>query len=113
MAEPWFDPNLYAWIPGTLLGVAGGLMGGLAGTLVPRGKAKTLVLGMFWSYIVGSALLLAVAVVAYVQGQPYGIWYGLGLPGVIGVLVVGGLLPVIERGYRDAEIRRIGAHDLE
>ncbi len=37
MSDPWFDPNLYAWIPGTAFGVTGGLWGGLAGTLAPAG----------------------------------------------------------------------------
>jgi RHS repeat-associated protein len=36
MNDPWFNENLYSWIPGTALGVLGGLWGGLAGTLAPR-----------------------------------------------------------------------------
>ena len=34
----WFDPVRYAWIPGTALGLWGGLEGTLAGLLAPRGK---------------------------------------------------------------------------
>ena len=41
MTTPWFDPTLYAWIPGTVFGSAAGLMGALVGWLVPQGKARS------------------------------------------------------------------------
>jgi hypothetical protein len=47
MTEPWFDPNLYAWIPGTALGIAGGVLGSLGGVLAPRGRARGVVLGLY------------------------------------------------------------------
>jgi len=112
MATPWFDPNLYAFIPGTLLGVVGGTLGALAGTLAPRGKARGLVQGAFGAVIAASALMLALAVVALATGQPYGIWYGLGLPGLIGIVVFGALLPVVRARYREAETRRMGVADF-
>lgn len=113
MPEPWFNPNLYAWIPGTVYGVAGGLLGGLAGTLAPQGKARSLVVGSFYTMIGISILLLIVGVAAYFSGQPYGIWYGLGLPGVLGVILFPSLLPVIHRRYREAEERSMKAQDME
>lgn len=112
MTEPWFDANLYAWIPGTLLGIAGGILGSLAGILAPRGKAKGLVLGFHGLVIGVSAVLLIAGVVAFIQGQPYGIWYGLGLPGLLGITVFGALLPVLSKRYRQAEERRLAAHDM-
>lgn len=112
MTEPWFDPIRYAWIPGTLLGVGGGLLGSLAGVLAPRGKAKALVLGLHVSMLVVCFGLLVAAVVALTQGQPYGVWYGLGLPGLIGSTVLGGLLPVVLTRYKEAEQRRLAARDL-
>jgi hypothetical protein len=27
MSDPWFNPSLYAWIPGTVFGGVGGLWG--------------------------------------------------------------------------------------
>jgi hypothetical protein len=60
MTEPWFDPKLYAWIPGTMLGIAGGLLGGLGGWLAPRGRARRIVLGIYWLIIIMSAGLLMV-----------------------------------------------------
>lgn len=112
MSEPWFNPNYFAWIPGTLLGVLGGTWGGLAGMMAPRGKAKGLVLGLGFGLLAASALLLVVAVVAWAQGQPYGVWYGLGLPGIIGPVVLGANLPNIVRVYRMAEGRKMEARDL-
>ena len=111
MNDPWFDPA-YAWLPGTVLGCTCGLIGGLAGFLVPQGKAKELILGAFYVMIVFSAVLLVAAIVGYFSGQPYGIWYGLGLAGLIGVLVMGANLPQVNRWYRQAEERRMKAHDL-
>ena len=44
MIQPWFDPNQYAWIPGTAYGVIAGLMGAMVGWLVPRGRARGFIL---------------------------------------------------------------------
>jgi hypothetical protein len=112
MTEPWFDPNVYAWIPGTLLGVAGGLDGALVGMCAPRGRFKTLVLGLHFAIIASCAALLVLGIVAKVSGQPYGVWYGLGLPGLIGVVVCGSLTPVIRKRYLEAELRKSMADDL-
>ena len=112
MSDPWFNPNLYAWIPGTAFGVLGGLWGGLAGTLAPRGRGRRLVLGSCWALVIASALLLALAVAAIACGQPWGVWYGLGLPGVLGLLVIPPNLFVIRRRYRQAEERGMAVRDL-
>ena len=111
MSEPWFDPR-YAWLPGTLLGCLGGTWGGLAGWLAPRGKAKALIVGAFWFLVIASAGMLIAGAVGFLNGQPYSVWYGLGLAGVIGVLVLGINGPLVFRRYRQAEERRIQAQDL-
>jgi hypothetical protein len=113
MSEPWFNPNLYAWIPGTVLGVVGGTWGGLMGTLGPRGKAKRLMLGGLWMLLACSAILLVAGIVALLTGQPYGVWYGLGLAGLIGLLAIGANTPMALKMYRDAEVRRMKAQDLQ
>ncbi len=112
MTEPWFDPNRYAWVFGTALGITGGILGSLAGSLAPRGKAKPLVVGLFVATLMACAVLLTAGVVALLQGQPYGVWYGLGFPGLLGLAVIGGLLPLVQRRYREAEQRRLSATDL-
>jgi len=112
MNEPWFDPNLYAWIPGTLLGTLGGLWGALVGTLAPRGKAKSLVLGSLGLMLAACAVMLTLGVLALLKHQPYGVWYGLMLPGVIGLVVLGSLTPVALTRYREADTRKMQARDL-
>jgi hypothetical protein len=112
MNEPWFDANLYAWIPGTVLGVLGGLWGSLAGVLAPRGQAKLLVSGLWCLLMTASALLLLAGLIGWVQGQPYGVWYGLGLPGLIGGMVLGPMWFVMRMRYREAETQRLAAKDL-
>ena len=112
MSEPWFDPRYYAWLPGTLLGVLGGVWGGIGGMCAPRGKAKGLVMGFAWALLAGSIAFLAMGIIAWVSGQPYGIWYGFGLAGVIGVIVIGANMPVMFMAYRKAEERKMGARDL-
>src|SRR6266508_1746973 len=93
MSEPWFDANYYAWIPGTLLGTLGGLWGALVGILAPQGKGKALVLGSLGVLLLASVVLLVLGIVALAGRQPYGVWYGLLLSGIIGLVVLGSLSP--------------------
>jgi hypothetical protein len=112
MSEPWFDPNSYSWIPGTALGVLGGLWGCLVGILAPRGRARGFVLGFTWALLLLSAGLLALGVVALIAGQPYGVWYGFGLAGLIGLVVIGANTFTVHWAYRQAEARKLAARDL-
>lgn len=112
MTEPWYDGNLYGWIPGATLGLLGGLWGVLVGTLAPRGRARGLVLGATWGLLLGSAVLLALGVAALLCGQPYGVWYGLGLAGLIGLVVIGANMFTVYWVYRMAEARKMAARDL-
>jgi uncharacterized membrane protein len=105
MAEPWFDANSWAWLPGTLLGTFAGLWGALTGTLAPQGKARHLVLGLGWLLLGVSLVLLAAGLTALVSGQPHDVWNSLGLPGLIGAVVIASLFPVINKRYREAEQR--------
>jgi hypothetical protein len=54
-----------------------------------------------------SLVLLGGGLAALVSGQPYGVWYGLGMGGLIGTLVLGPILPVVRKRYREAEERRL------
>jgi MFS family permease len=112
MTEPWFDPAQYAWIPGTVYGVAAGLMGVLVAWLVPRGRARALILRAWFTLWATAVALLIVGIVALVEGQPWGIWYGLALPGGIGTLIVGANTVLIAKKYREVEERRLAAKDF-
>ena len=46
------------------------------------------------------------------MGQPYGIWYGPVLLGVIATAVIGGLMPMAHRAYRQADERRLQAEEF-
>lgn len=112
MVEPWFDPNHYAWIPGTVYGLAAGWMGAVVGLNAPKGKKKGFVLKAWFTLWAVAVALIIAGVVALVNGQPWGVWYGLLLPGVIGTLVVGANSLVIIKRYREVEQRKIAAKDL-
>lgn len=112
MSEPWFDPNQYAWIPGTVLGVVGGMLGSLIGIFAPRGKGKNVFVGIMWGLMGVGLVVLVVGVVALLKGQPYGIWYGFLLPGLMLPILMGCLIPVIKNAYRQAELRKAAAQDL-
>jgi hypothetical protein len=110
--EPWFDPNQYAWIPGTVFGSTAGIMGGMVGWLVPRGKGRRFIL-TGWITLWASAFALGCAgMVALLNGQPWGVWYALLLPGVIGTIVMGATLLIILKSYREVEQRRLSAKDF-
>lgn len=112
MTDPWFNPNYWGWLPGTFLGCFAGLWGALAGTFAPRGKGRSLILGFGLLLFGLSMSLLTAGLTALASGQPEGVWYSLGLAGLIGVAVIGPMLPVVRNRYREAEERRMQAQDL-
>ncbi len=112
MMQPWFNANHYAWIPGTAYGLAAGLMGGLVGWLAPRGRGRSFILRAWFALWIIAVALLVAGFVALAQGQPWGVWYALLLPGAIGFLVVGANSFVVAKTYRQVEQRRLAAKDL-
>ena len=112
MSEPWFDANLWGWLPGTAVGVAGGVWGSLVGIFAPRGRGKALIWASYWLLLATGIVLTSVSVYAIACGQPYGVWYALLLPGVLIVLVLGPLGFVGRKAYRQAEERRIRSEDI-
>jgi hypothetical protein len=112
MNEPWFDPARYAWLAGTLVGVFGGVWGSLVGVCASRGRARGLVVGFFRTAVLCFAALAAAGLVALVAGQPWGVWFFLGLPGVLGLLIFLPLRRVMTVAYAQAEARRMQAKDL-
>ena len=112
MNEAWIHPGILGSILGGTLGTLGGIIGTLASIFVPKGKAKKLVLGVVIFSIVLSLILLVIGIIAYLSGQPRGVCYGVGYPGLVGTVVFGIGYPVTLKRYRDAELRKSMAEDL-
>jgi hypothetical protein len=116
MAEPWFDPNHFGAYYGAIVGGGGGaligVMGGVLGYCASRGVARRWVLGGMYLVVALGLLQLGFGGYAWLQGQPYGIWYPPLMCGVVYAGVMGGLIPVIRARYREAEGRRLEAGAL-
>jgi hypothetical protein len=102
----------WQWIPGTVFGVLAGLYGAFTGIVAPKGKARSLVMGLGIFFECASVLLLIAGVVLWLQGQPYATWYGILLPGFIGTLVFSQIFITIPRAYAQAEMRKMRAKDI-
>jgi hypothetical protein len=114
-AEPWVDPKLMVLI-GSIGGGVVGLWGAAIGTagsfLVPRGKGKALVMTALVAGVGVGVLALLFALAALAAGQPYAVWYPC-LP--LGVLlsVLGTVFAIIiHNRYRQVELRRMQADEL-
>jgi hypothetical protein len=88
-------------------GSLGGLLGTLIGVLAPKGKGRAFVLGAMWFFILLGVGSVGLGLYALAVGQPYAIWFGPILTGVIPVLVMGSLLAVVRIRYREAEERHL------
>jgi len=108
---PWFaNTGMVGGLLGAAVGVlAGGIYGPLVGVLMPRGKAKSFVLVYHWLLVTLGIGLLVAGLIALIQGQPYGVWYAFALPGGLLTLLMLFFTPMVHRGYRQAEYRRVDA----
>jgi len=107
-----------AWFSDRVVGIAGaiggsviGLFGALIGVLVSRRRGRDLVLRAMIAAAASGAVLIVVAGVALVVGQPTAVVYLLLLSGAILVLAFGLTLPRVRRHYVEAELRRMRAID--
>jgi hypothetical protein len=110
MTEPWFDPDKYSWICGVAYGVAALSLGAVAFILVPKGLAKRAVVSAWVSLWSLAIVLIIVGLVAVANKQPWGVWYGILLPGIVGTAVLGGNLLIILKRYKEAERRGLPRH---
>jgi MFS family permease len=112
----WFT-NPEAGVLGAILGgsigiVGGGIGGPLMGYFVPKGRAKTFILGFLWFWFILGVALIITGIVAITQSQPYHVYYPFLFCGGIASVVMGPLIPVIARRYRAAEQRRLAAEEF-
>ena len=113
MSEPWFNPNLVGGLLGAGIGLFVGLWGSLCGALAPRARGKTFVFSIYWLFLATGVSLLAAGIYGAVVDQPWGVWFGLMLPGAIIWLVVAPLGLVARHRYREAEFRKMQAVEFE
>jgi hypothetical protein len=115
MQQPWFDAHTGALLGaclGSAIGIYSGVFGTLCSLLIPRGRARGLIIGMLWFGTIFGAGLLIAGIVAWCQGQPYAVWYILGFPGLISTILFSVFIPVIRKRYAVVEIRKSQAADL-
>ena len=84
----------------------------IIGVLAPKGKGRTLVMGVHLGLLLSCCGLLGIGVAAFVAGQPWGVWYWLGFPGLLGVVTFGPLTWVVRWQYTQAELRKSMGEDL-
>jgi len=112
---PWWteqQAGLFGGIAGSALGILGGVLGTITGICAPRGRCKGLVYGLSAFMIVAGIIALIMGVAALLVHQPYAVYYPLILIGIICTAVIGGLMSVIRRRYREADSRRLEAEEL-
>ncbi|MCP4642802.1 MAG: hypothetical protein GY851_20310 [bacterium] len=103
----------WAWMPGTGLGIAGGLFGILSGVFASRGRGRTLLLAYGWGvFFVCVGLLIAGLLMFVLGGYPLGQAFAIAFPGALGSVLFGILTPVLSRRCREAEMRRLAAMDM-
>jgi peptidoglycan/LPS O-acetylase OafA/YrhL len=111
---PWFsNPGAAGGIAGAAVGVlGGGIYGPLVGICAPQGKAKGFVMGYHFALLGLGVVLLLTAIYALIVGQPYGIWFGLLMPGVLLVVLMSAFTPMVRMRYRQAEQRKLSAQEF-
>ncbi len=112
MVDPWFDPIHYAYLPGTIFGVTVGLWGGLFGVFHFYRQFYSWLFYSGWALLLFAIAMLMLGVFALSTGQPYGIWYGLLLPGIQGTIMMPFFLWMVRWRRRENELRTIAAEDV-
>jgi hypothetical protein len=106
-ADPARRVGLWGGIAGSVLGIAGALLGWLASA----GRARTLVIAGLLLIMAAGGSSLVLGVFAVVRGAPPAVYYSFLLLGVVAILVPAAALPGIRKRYEEIELRRLSALD--
>jgi hypothetical protein len=106
----WWGDRTAGWIGG-ISGSIAGLTGAFIGLLAAMGKGRRIVSMVMWLSIAMGVILTVFGIVALTMRQPFAVWYGPLLVGVILATVLGFNLRTIRRRYDDLELRRMAALD--
>src|SRR3954468_15365559 len=115
MAEPWFEPNTFGALFGSIVGGGGGalfgsivgggggtlcgLWGAAAGTCAQRGVGRAWVIGSAWALALAGAAIAGFGLFALASGQPFHIWFWPVQAGGLLALLMGLLTPVVRKRY--------------
>lgn len=108
----WWSERTGGWIGGITGGIAG-LLGGLIGLLVTLGKGRRFVFALMWFCIVAGVALAVFGLAALCMRQPFAVWYGPLLAGVIMTAVVSSNIRTVRKRYEAIELRRMTALDAQ
>ena len=113
-AGEWFDArtgNFYGGCAGAFWGCFAGLIGTLAGILIPRGKGRKLLMGMIVFAVVMGGIHIVVGLTAFSFSQPYYVWYPFVLLGGLLVVIFPFIFFTIRKQYEQTELRKLQALD--
>ena len=114
MNEPWFSPAMLSILNvifdafGTLV-VINAVLGVV---FIIKGKAKKLVLGVNTLAFALGFIFLVVGIIAYMSGQPRGVWWEFIYTGCLGLLIFGSFIYLTLKMYRPIELRKSMSEDL-
>jgi drug/metabolite transporter (DMT)-like permease len=91
------------------LPILGGALAAAASILVPRGKARGLITGVYMLLASLGAACLLFAFAALIAGEPGATLIPLFVPGIVLTVVMGVFSPEIIRQYRQFEFRKLTA----
>lgn len=97
MTDPWFSIEIYAVMPGLIVGLAGGAYGVLIGLLINSKHFKRI-----FPIMTVIALLICLGsivfgVIAMLYDQPEGTFFDFASTGLIGLIVVGFIYYTIKK----------------
>ena len=113
--KPWFPEEAaiyFGSFGGAGIGVLGGVLGGTAGMLAPKGKGRNFILNSMLGLGCLGVVFLITGVVAILMSQPYVIYYPFLLLGLILTSVMFAIRPAIRKRYAEAEQRKLEAAAL-
>ena len=109
---PWWG-NRASGRLGGVMGSFVGLVGATIGALGGMGRARRFVMTLVAVTILLGVCMRVLCGIALASSQPDGVWYPLGLTGLISVAVFAPLRGAIRKRYEQAELRKMAAADIE
>ena len=104
----WFGPQVSPWF--SMLSLMS--LVACVAPWVARGQHKALVKGIYMASVAFGALLLVTGIIARFLGQPDYVSDPLVLAGIVISIVFAATMPVMLKGYAEAEARKIAARDI-